>query len=752
MRIALTVAVLFATTALAAHDAPPPATPGPAIDLPHFPDRLHAFVWRNWGVAAPTRIAAALETSQENVRALAVSMGLARDPETPDARRIYITIIRRNWHLLPYEQILTLLDWTPQKLTQALREDDFLWIKLGSNKPKCERIAWADPTPLARQRAAEIKRNVDEIFRDEPKKPGEERFAFLKEFAQAAPADASRRGVAKAAEGLRLLYSYPAVYGDPLLDPSLDIYPDGLLGRLSRQGINAVWLHTVLRDLAPHPDFPEFGEGSQKRLATLKQLVDRAARHGIGVYIYINEPRAMPHTFFTSRAGLGGLAGAKEGDHTALCTSKPQVRKWLSDSLEHVFKQVPGLAGAFTITASENFTNCASHHNHAACPTCKPRSAAEIIAEVNTAIEQGIRRGNPQAKVIVWDWGWQDAAAAETIAKLPKGVQLMSVSEWSIPITRAGKNVTVGEYSLSVVGPGPRAQRHWRLARTAGLKTVAKVQANCTWELSSIPWLPVLDLVAEHAHALASVNTDGLMLSWTLGGYPSPNLEVFHRMTSAQPVPSVASVLDAVARERYGDAGAPHARRAWTAFSESFRLYPYDGNVIYRCPVQYGPSNLLHRSPTGRPATMIGFPYDDAKGWSAPYDPAKFAEAFAIIAIRWQAASIDLAEAARLAPENRRADALRDVALAQAAALHFQSVADQTRFVLARDALAKSPALRGELVRLLRSEADSAVKLFALARQDSRIGFEASNHYYYVPHDLIEKYLNCLTLIEHYQP
>ena len=41
-----------------------------------------------------------------------------------------------------------------------------------------------------------------------------------------------------------------------------------------------------------------------------------------------------------------------------------------------------------------------------------------------------------------------------------------------------------------------------------------------------MPYLPVLDLVAEHCRALAGAGIDGMMLSWSLGGYPSPNLEV----------------------------------------------------------------------------------------------------------------------------------------------------------------------------------------------------------------------------------
>ena len=98
---------------------------------------------------------------------------------------------------------------------------------------------------------------------------------------------------------MRLIYSYLALYGDPLLNPRLDPFPDGLLRRLADLGINGVWLHVVLRDLAPGGTaFPEFGEGHQQRLANLRALVERAKKYGIGVYLYINEPRGMPKEFF----------------------------------------------------------------------------------------------------------------------------------------------------------------------------------------------------------------------------------------------------------------------------------------------------------------------------------------------------------------------------------------------------------------------------------------------------------------------
>ena len=56
---------------------PEGSAPAP-IAVQHFPDRIHEFVWRNWTVVEPARLAAILGTSAEQVRALATSMGLLR--------------------------------------------------------------------------------------------------------------------------------------------------------------------------------------------------------------------------------------------------------------------------------------------------------------------------------------------------------------------------------------------------------------------------------------------------------------------------------------------------------------------------------------------------------------------------------------------------------------------------------------------------------------------------------------------------
>ncbi len=731
----------------------------PALSSPYFPDRVHEFIWRNWNVVPPVKLADILGTTERNVTAVAESMGLPPMPRVPPEmmKRGYATIIRRNWHLLPYEQLLQLLEWTPERLAFTLREEDFLWIKLGRLKPVCEPLRYQAPDKAAKLAAARIRRVVKADFGATVRRPGVPRFDFVRQLAE--PLRRDVKSLAPIAdEQQRLVYSYVAVYGDPLLNPDLNPYPDGLLQRLAAVGINGVWLQGVLRDLAPGgSEFPEFGNDHERRLANLRALVQRARRYGIGVYLYLNEPRAMPASFFKDRPEM---AGVREGELTAICTSHPAVRKWMGDALEHVFRDVPGLAGVYTITASENLTSCASHGGWSACPRCRSRSDADIITEVNAVIEAGVHRGNPQAKVLVSDWGWRGhGEAPDMIAKLPKPVCLMSVSEWNLPIERGGVQSKVGEYSISAVGPGPRALLHWPLAAAAGLQRGTEIQFNNTCELASIPYLPVMDLVAEHCRNLVPQKLDAMLIGWTMGGYPSPNFRLAQEISQSTGA-DIATSLETVARERFGPKGAPHARQAWTMMSGGFRQYPFHISVVYTSPVQWGPANPLYPTKTGYSATMWGLPYDDLNGWRGPYPPEVFIRQFEKVVEGWRAGIAELALAVEATPRGRQAEVAADLRFAQAAALHFESVANQAAFVLARDTLAKSgeslPAaerhrLRQEMKRRLESEIALARQLFTLVQQDAHIGFEPSCQYFYLPLDLVEKVVNCRWLLEHFE-
>jgi hypothetical protein len=703
-------------------------------------------------------MAEVLNTDPETIREIGLAMGLPEtQPITEDQwRRSYITIIRRNWHLLPYDQLLQLLDWTPEEMAFTLREDDFLWVKLGQLKPRCDPLVYKPPNAATQERENKIRKMVEEHFPDGVGVRGEPLFSFVRELSTPPATEPGER--IESLFSPRYCYSYFALYGDPLLDEKLDPYPEGYLARLAGSGVNGVWLQGVLFKLAPFPWDESLSEGYQTRLENLRKLVAKGKKYGIGVYLYLNEPRSMPLSFFEAPNNKGlkplardNLKGVVENDYAAMCTSTDPVREYLREGIASISRAVPDLAGFFTITGSENLTNCWSHHQGQNCPRCGPRGPAEVISEVNRIIKEGIDQAGAGAELICWDWGWQDDWALETIDQLPDGVSFMSVSEWSIPIERGGVQTVIGEYSISTIGPGPRATRHWNRARAHGLKTLAKIQANNTWELSSVPYIPALENVAQHAANLREAGVDGLQLSWTLGGHPSPNLEVVAELGKPD-APSVDEALLNVARNRYGETHAENVVEAWKKFSEAFSEFPYHGGTMYNAPQQMGPANLLWGEPTGYRSTMVGFPYDDLDSWRAVYPPEVFVDQFGKVAVGFTSGAGSIGKESHAIQVG--SPLWDEIQIAKACAIHFGSVVNQATFVDARDRLDSTTEAeqRAELLavmkKALKDEIDSAKRLHDIQCQDSRIGFEATNQYFYIPVDLAEKVLNGYDLLE----
>lgn len=874
-----------------------------ALEFPHFPTSMQAFVWKNWGLVPVERIAAVLRTGSEEVLELARGMGLATPLEVDPLwlSRGYITIIRANWHLLPYEQMLELLQWDAAKLAFTLKEDDFLWSKVGRLKPQTPVLHYRPLTAAESARTALMRERFEACFESagaagRPTAAGREKpFDFLRRFDKRKSAPASteasqpfdeqatapvggddfvtltadwtlaypagsrpiesfarrfadklerRWGVRIAAQAiadaegalassrvialdirpdaallaesheldigadritilsvdepgllrglqwitgelekrggpwltvgntvrrtkfdLRYIYSYFAVYGDPLMDEELDPYPDGMLESLSERGVNGIWLHCLLFHMVPWREAPELSAGWERRIAGLNRLIERAADYGIGVYLYFNEPRAMPPSFYETRPDWKGHS--INVLYPALCTSVPEVQQFLRDGTARLFREAPGLKGLFTITMSENVTNCYSRAGGGKtdCPRCSTRRPYEVAAEVNRMIAEGARSVKPDARIIAWTWGWsaglgwKEEDTALAVSLMPESISLMCTSETGIPTQVGGVEAKVADYSMSIVGPGQLALDSWKAALDRGMAAVAKVQLNNTWECSAVPFLPVFDLVEEHISNLRHSGVTGLMLSWTLGGYPSLNLDIasgyyWDTETDGQAGGETADVKVDVLGRTFGMKAAAIISEASSELSDAFREFPFHLRVLYRAPQNFGPSNRLYGEPTGYESTMIGFPYDDLDGWRYAYPPEPFREQFGKLAEGWLRGLQRLREAAPHISEAAQEDYRDLVHAAEGAYYHFRSSYLQICFTISRNLRRASPdaavqeAERQRMLAVIEEEIRLARALYDLMAIDSRIGYEASNHYYYTAQDLREKVLSCLDLRE----
>ena len=186
-------------------------------------------------------------------------------------------------------------------------------------------------------------------------------------------------------------------------------------------GFNGIWLRGAMRKFAKCSVFPEFGEDADRILGELRRLCRRAARLGMKVFLYMNEPMGLDDDdlFWDEHPGVRGTA-CHFKPVSYLCSSTPEVKRYLRESCEYVFTQVPELAGVVLITASEYPSHCYCHTKRPGsaeqledmieggkvCPRCGPRTPQEVVGEIITLIRDGVKAANPDAEVIAWNWSW----------------------------------------------------------------------------------------------------------------------------------------------------------------------------------------------------------------------------------------------------------------------------------------------------------------------------------------------------------
>lgn len=705
-----------------------------AVYIDHFPTKWQAVLFRTWCMVPHDRIARVLMTDVETLKTEAARMGL--DPElVPNPEwltRGYITVIREMWHLLTYKEITLLLDITESHLAFLLKEDDFLWHKLGWFKPATESVHYFPLDENQLRKTGEIKTIVEKEF---PEGIRENAFDFVRRFKRKLTDDERERAVRAIVptDSLRTVYSYFALYGDPLADPQLDPFPDALLAEYALAGVKGVWLQGILYQLVEFPFAPEISKGWQTRIESLKNLVSRAKQFGIGVYLYFNEPRSMDEAFFKK---YPHLRGTREGDFYAMCTSEKEVKDYLEDALFRLFSFVPDLAGFFTITMSENLTNCYSRKGDGnLCPKCAVRSPEEVIAEVNNLMARGAKRASPNAKAIAWNWAWGCQSdqnwACKVAPLLTEGQIIQCTSESQLPTNVGGISGEVHDYSISQPGPGPLARAVWKSALDAGLEACAKTQFNNSWEMSAVPYIPVFDKVAEHVNNLLDAGVRHFQMSWTLGGYPSPSLRLAGYLADRKG--SVRDFLCGLLGEELGKIADEGQKK----LSEAFSHFPFNIETLYTAPQNYGPMSLFYLKSTGYKASMVGYPYDDLDSWRSIYPREIFEKELSILVNTWR-------DGTQILKNGKGASGDFDdiLLMAESCLCHFASAWHMTLFVMARDAGDRSKML--EIVSLERENVKKAIEL---RKCDSRIGYEASNHYYYTMNDLAEKLIN-LSLIE----
>ena len=693
----------------------PPVRQDKILYPEYFPSRFHAAVFRLWETVSAADIARAVGTTADVVRKTAKDMGLPEQKYTDKWSKLgYITTIRNAWHILPYEQMLLLLGWDEDKLASVLKEEDFLGYKLGSFKPYCENVKVENLNENQICCVEEINSIMHSHF--DGMFDGAEPFEFF--------CDSKKNGTSESNDGLRLIYSYCGLYA-AVLDNDISLsYPDKLMEMYSSLGINAVWIPVVLYQMVEFPFDSEYSEGWRIRQQRLKALVEKGSKYGIRIYLYLNEPRCMPIDFFDKHPDL---MGRKTDMYAALCTENSTVMQYLRSGVRTLCEAVPDIGGFFAITCSENLTHCKSKFEGEPCQKCKDVPISKLVSNVICAISEESRKVNPDIRTIAWTWAWDDYMTDEEIRAcidaLPKEVVIQCNSEAKKEFVIGGVKGRIADYSMSIPGPAEFSKGIWNYAKCSGHEVCAKVQVNVTWECSTLPFLPVFDLVREHVLSLKKAGVEHLMLSWTLGGYPSINLKIASECLEDDS----EEKYDKLLLDEYGDY-AGNVKRASKYFSEAFREFPFDIMSIYKGPQNAGPSNFLYLTPTHFDSTMTCFAYDDLDGWRSIYPRDVYINQLRKLSEGWEKGLEEIKDM----PECEFTMA------AKGGYALFRSSYLQAEFVHRRNVGDKEA-----LMPLVHEDEKMALLMYDHMKKSSLFGYEAANHYYFNKFMLAEKVINC---------
>ncbi len=688
----------------------------------YFPTKWQTVIFRNYGLVSIKRIAATLACDVSTVTREAARLGLPSAlPNTVAAweKRGYITIIRNNWYLLPYEQLLTLLGIDESRLEFILTNDDFLSVKLGERKPLCEKVVYRALTEGEARETDEIAKTVRPLLEKREYEP----FDFFpeQETSDICVCDSHRR----------IVHGYLSPCGDVFAENDEEYLPDRLLALYRARGVNGLWFHGLLATLSPYPFDPEQSVLYRTRRSNLQKLVDRCAKYGIRVYLYLNEPRGIT----AERAEqFSHLIGRTENGVVTLCLEKEETKEYLYTAVRDLLENVRGLGGLITITMSENPTHC-NYRPHTNCPVCKHIPPEQSAATVNNIIAKAVRDSGSDAEVIanLWGWSpfmeWTEEQTLRGVELLDRDVSVMCVSEYGCAIEKGGVPGTVIDYSIGNTGPSEITRKALTRAAEKGHKIYAKIQTNNSWECSAVPCLPVFDLIYEHIEKLSNLGVTDYMLTWTLGGYPSSALGMI------ADVVQTGISLDEWYRKTF-DSNTERVRRAVGCFCRGFREYPFSVDSLYYSPKTLGEANLYDLEKENLQSTMVCYAFDDYESWTKPYPTDVYLAQYEKLLSEWRAGMLVLADG--------EGEALRDLkTYAEAAYAHFYSDYLQTRFSVLKADTRKNKA---ELAEILQESEQNAKRLIELIRRDAKIGYEASNHYFYSDRNLAEKVLNVRSL------
>lgn len=307
------------------------------------------------------------------------------------------------------------------------------------------------------------------------------------------------------------------------------------------------------------------------------------------------------------------IRGAQvRGGPYILCTEHPLVKKYMADSFQKLFRDIPQLAGVVIIIGGEGFYHCYMHAI-IKCPRCEKLGAETVVANLCNNLAAAVREVNPAGEVIAWPysavhvWSAADPDQAQLIAKLKPGTAILTEVEKDEYVGKPdGVNKHLWDYSIDMVGLGGRATRQLAACKKAGIPIYFKSEPELSFEAPRLPHVPCLDRWFGRATAIAASGASGMFNFPAFRSNYGTSAAEIYKYACWNPPPKAEDILQQLAARIAGPEGGPHLRNAWKFASDAIAFSP-ELPPYYTGPYYLGPAHPMCANPAASlPAVFKG--------------------------------------------------------------------------------------------------------------------------------------------------
>lgn len=536
------------------------------------------------------------------------------------------------------------------------------------------------------------------------------------------------------------------------LSDDVDYYPDEYLNRLAHEGINAVWIYTLFKDLLPSSVIPEYGKDYQRRIDKLNLTISRCARYGIKVYVFGIEPVSTyrsPELLEHHKDMLGQHWG---DDLYALCLSNEKGAEYAQEATRTLFTLAPKLGGLIIITVGECNSHCASGTDDNLtraglinCPHCAGKPPNQILAEAESILAKGMHSVSPEADFISWRYGqrtWGKERVIESASSIGEDTIYMQNFEDLGEEEQLGRKRVAIDYYLSYVGPSEMFSESAKAAKKAGRRVFAKLQVCCSHEVSSVPYVPVPGILYKKYRAMRELGVDGVLQCWYTGNYPSIMNKAAGELSFEPFFLDEYSFLRHLAGIYWG-VETENVVQAWKYFERGYSNFPLNVGFAWYGPMNDAPVWPLQLIPKNLPLGCTCSTYDmvggDRIGESlmCGHTLDEAVTLCEMMSAEWKegVALLEQADAGEHRPRTEQKS------VASALDYQFESGLNVMRFYQFRELLAtgtdNAKACLDAMERIVTQEIGISEKLKALCESDKRLGYHSEGEgYKYFPQKL----------------